>query len=339
MTIRLLLRTLYRQLTEVTWPALLLVTLAHAGGLWLLLALAGETEMLAPVTYIYWWWTTSTTVGYGDISPTTDAGRLIVSFLGYTGGIAIFTAVIAKAINSLSAFWRRRMNGLADYSSLTGHTIIVGYHESRTPRMIDELLAGRSDAEIVLVAREVEQNPDSRVRFVRAGSGGFTADLFRAGLDGAKTVLIYGDSDDETLSAALAASAADEDVAIVAFFRDEAQADLLSAHVPRARCLVSDAVEQVVREAQDPGAGMVLSLLSSTVADAAVFSARVREATTLGAIKARLEAAGAIMIGHQKQGTPTPTLLPLTTLGEGGAATPGDLIHYIARARLPGDAL
>ncbi|EKV27289.1 Potassium channel related protein [Caenispirillum salinarum AK4] len=335
MSVRLLLRVLYRQLTEVTWPVLIAATLAHAGVLWLLLAWAGETDMLAPVTYIYWWWTTSTTVGYGDISPVTDAGRMIVSFFGYTGGIAIFTAVIAKAINSLSAFWRRRMNGLADFSSLTGHTIIVGYHPARTLRMIDELLAGRPDAEIVLVAREVEQNPDVRVRFVRAGTGSFTADLRRAGLDGAKTVLIYGDSDDETLSAALAASAADEDVAIVAFFRDEAQADLLRAHVPRARCLISDAVEQVVREAQDPGAGIVLSLLSSTVEDAAVFSVRVREGAGLEAIKRRLEEAGAVMIGHQKKGAAHPTLLPQAA----GEAAPGDLIHYIARARLPGDML
>ncbi|WP_404385333.1 potassium channel family protein [Caenispirillum salinarum] len=335
MTVRLLLRALYRQLTEVTWPILIAVTLTHAGVLWLLLAWAGETDMLAPVTYIYWWWTTSTTVGYGDISPVTDAGRMIVSFFGYTGGIAIFTAVIAKAINSLSAFWRRRMNGLADFSSLTGHTIIVGYHPARTLRMIDELLAGRPDAEIVLVAREIEQNPDMRVRFVRAGTGSFTTDLRRAGLDGAKTVLIYGDGDDETLSAALAASAADDDVAIVAFFRDEAQADLLRAHVPRARCLISDAVEQVVREAQDPGAGIVLSLLSSTVEDAAVFSVRVREGAGLETIKRRLEEAGAVMIGHQKKGAVQPTLLPQAA----GEAAPGDRIHYIARARLPGDML
>lgn len=334
MTIRLLLRVVYRQIVEVTWPVLIAVALVHAGVLWLLLAVAGEAEMLPPVTYIYWWWTTSTTVGYGDVSPVTDAGRLVVSFIGYPGGIAIFTAVIAKAINSLSAFWRRRMNGLADFSGLKGHTIIVGYHVRRTPRMIDELLAGRTDGEIVLVAREIETNPDLRVSFVRAGGGSFTADLRRAGLDGAKTVLIYGNDDDETLAAALAASAADEDVAIVAFFRDEAQADLLRAHCPRARCLISDAVEQVVREAQDPGAGIVLSLLSSTMEEAAVFTLAVRQAEPLAAVKARLEAQGALMIGHARRGAAQPTLLPLA--GDPQAqAQPGDIVHYIARRRLP----
>lgn len=333
MIIRLLLRRIYRQVAEVTWPVLILTALVHAGGTWLLLAWAGEADMLPAVTYVYWWWTTSTTVGYGDISPVTDAGRMIVSFIAYPGGIAIFTAVIAKAINSLSAFWRQRMNGEADYSKLTGHTIVVGYHPGRTPRMIDELLSGRKDTEIVLVAREVKTNPDPRIRFVRAGSGSFSVDLRRAGLDGAKTVLIYADDDDQTLSAALAASASDEDVAIVAFFRDEAQADLLRAHCPRARCLISDAVEQVVREAQDPGAGIVLSLLSSAVEDAAVFTMKVREDRPLAEVKTRLEDQGALLVGHQARGTMAPALLPLAERPDATAAK-GDIVHYIARRRL-----
>lgn len=332
--VRLLLRRLYRQIAEVTWPVLIATATLHALVLWGLLALAGESEMLPPVTYIYWWWTTSTTVGYGDVSPVTDAGRLVVSFFGYPGGIAIFTAVIAKAINSLSAFWRLRMNGLADFSTLAGHTIVVGYHPRRTPRMIEELLSGRPDAEIVLVAREVETNPDPRIRFVRAGAASFGPELARAGIAGAKTVLVYADDDDQTLAAALAASAANDHVAIVAFFRDEVQADLLRAHCPRARCLISDAVEQVVREAQDPGAGLVLSLLSSTVADAAVFTMTLRQQQPLTEVKARLEEMGGLMIGHQRCGASAPVLLPLAE-DAGAVAAAGDLVHYIAARRLP----
>lgn len=324
-----LLRVLYRQIAEVSWLVVATVGAAHAILSWLLLLAVGEAHMLPPATFAYWYLVTASTVGYGDIAPQGDAGRLVTAFFVFPGAIALFTTVIAKAITGLSNTWRRRMNGLADYSSLTGHTILVGYHPSRTLKMIDELLAGRPDSEIVLLCRGIEQNPDSRIRFVRADGASIVEDMHRAGLAGAATVLVYADDDDQTLAASLAASAADRDVAVVAFFRSATQAGLLRAHCPRARVILSDAVEQVVREAQDPGAGQVLSLLASAVEEAAVFTGVLPRAATVAQVDTALRASGAVLVGVQNGSAPPQLLPPPDTRLEAG-----DRFHYVSRRRL-----
>lgn len=346
-----LLRILYRQVADLTWPVIAVFGGLHALLSWSLLWTAGEAHMTAPVTFAYWYMTTASTVGYGDVAPQGDLGRLVTILFVFPGAIALFTSVIAKAVTSLSDSWRKRMDGFGDYSTLTGHTILVGHHPVRTPRMVAEILAGRPGEGIVLVTHDIERNTDPRIRFVRSGKGQIVADLRRAGLAGAATVVVYADDDDETLAASLAASAADGDVAVVAYFRNQSHADLLLAHCPRSRVIVSDDVEQVVREAQDPGAGQVISLLASAVEEAAVYSAVLPGPTTVGAIEARLRDAGALLLGVQTvavtveageafdptawKGVMAPDARPRLLPDRREGLSTGDRIHYVSRRRLP----
>ena len=45
---------------------------------WLLFA-AGEVDLIADVDFLYWLAVTASTVGYGDLSPVTSAGKLVVA--------------------------------------------------------------------------------------------------------------------------------------------------------------------------------------------------------------------------------------------------------------------
>ena len=60
---------------RVSWPVLLAVLLLHMLASWCLLALAGEDKLSDWHAFLYFYVTTATTIGYGDLSPGSTAGR------------------------------------------------------------------------------------------------------------------------------------------------------------------------------------------------------------------------------------------------------------------------
>ena len=57
------------------------------------------------------------------------------------GGIALFTAVIAKLIQTISTTWTKRMRGEVDYSDMRSHLVIFGWSSAHTPRLVHLLFA------------------------------------------------------------------------------------------------------------------------------------------------------------------------------------------------------
>ena len=271
-------RRLYARISSLSWDTILITTAVHFTISWVLIFVVDDEAIASGEIFWYFYATTATTVGYGDYSPSTMAGRAITVLWIMPGGIALFTTIIAKVVQQISDKWRKRLRGLASYPNLTDHIVILGWHGALTQRMVDHIRGGQGDKErdIVLCSAKSMENPmPDQVRFVHGPSLNAQDLLERAAAANASYIIALGHSDDETLAAALGAAAVNAEAHLVAYFDRQDFADLLTAHCPKAECNVSLAVELLVRSAQDPGSSRVQRQLLSTLEGPTQFSLEV----------------------------------------------------------------
>ena len=271
-------KRVYARVSGLSWDTVTVLTASHFAVSWGLLILVGSEEIASGNVFWYFYATTATTVGYGDYSPVTEAGRLVTVLWIMPGGIALFTTIIAKVVQQVSGRWRKRMRGLSSYENLEDHIVILGWHGSRTQRMVEHIRGdrGEHDREIVLCSAQAIENPmPDQVRFVRGSALNTPELLRRAAVTNAVYIIALGHDDNETLSAALGAAAINRDAHLVAYFDQQSFADLLKAHCAHAECVVSLSIELMVRSAQDPGSSRVQRQLLSTLEGPTQFSLQV----------------------------------------------------------------
>lgn len=140
---------------------------------------------------IWWSFVTLTTVGYGDISPTTTGGRitgLLLMFAGI-GILATFSATIA----SILVDQKIRADLGMSVQTQSKHIIICEWNYT-AQSILRELRADPQTAEtpVALIA-DIERKPveDDNLQFIRGSATAET--LNRANLAEATTVVILGD--------------------------------------------------------------------------------------------------------------------------------------------------
>lgn len=261
------------------WYTIVLLLMLYGVSSWWFLSLAGETHLLAPTDFIYWLVVTGSTVGYGDMSPTTEAGKHIVSLYIIPLGLSIFAFVIGRVAAWVSEQWHKRARGMKELH-LDNHILIIGWNGERTLHLLRLLLREQAALDeskpIVLCVKADIINPmPGKIDFVKVSSFNKDEDMDNACVDAAAVIIVDNPQDDLTMTTSLYVSQRNPHCHVLAYFEDESLIKLLTQHCPNVECMPSVAVEMLAKSAFDPGSSVLHHDLLSVAEGQAQYSIQV----------------------------------------------------------------
>ena len=153
--------------------------------------------------YSWWFVVTITTVGYGDFAPSSTGGRVIAGFI-MASGIGAVAVIIGKLSELIIGVANKKNKGLATMST-ENHTLLMGYRQGSTEKVITELLENNPDEQIILCSEEQDTNPlsNSEIVFIR-GELASEDVLIRSSAHKARNIIIHGRDDNQTFITAFA---------------------------------------------------------------------------------------------------------------------------------------
>src|SRR5262245_12543427 len=216
-------------------------------------------EGLPPADAFYLTIVTLTTVGYGDLVPYTEAGRMFTVLIILSGvGSALYLFTIGAQLvlegQLRDVFGRTAMQRRA--SNLEGHVIVCGY--GRFGRAVAGELA-RNAAEMVIIDADPDREEDLSRLGVPYVIGSAVADdvLERAGIRRARAIVVATPSDPDNVFITLSAREKNPSIRIHA--RGETEAGL--------RRLELAGAHQTVSAYHSGGVRMAASILRPSVVD------------------------------------------------------------------------
>jgi voltage-gated potassium channel len=233
------------------------------------------SEIVAPANYWWYFVVTAATVGYGDFFPVSLGGHVVGAYV-IVGGIVTLTLLFTELATALQTVRGKRLRGVVDLD-LRDHVVVLGYTPGRTERIVAELTVEPGTQVALCAWDEVAVNPmpeQPAVSFVR---GDLThADVMRrAGVQRARTAVIDGRDDNETLAIAVAVDHANPRVHMVAAVRDLGRRDSLRYVNAGVQVVQWHMPFLLSEEAADPGLTQVYNELMTAGGHGNTYSVRV----------------------------------------------------------------
>ncbi|WP_159654259.1 potassium channel protein [Vibrio atypicus] len=246
---------------------LLILSLLYVVISWLLLKASGEQSLTNEFsTFIYYLMVTASTVGYGDYSPSSDAGKWVVVLFVIPGGLSLFAALLGRIASGAIEYWRAGILGKRRVR-VENHILLLGWNGQRTTHLI-RMLQHEEEGKrpIVLCSRSDIENPlPGEINFVKVTSYTDSQQMKLAKVSQASCIIVDNLEDDITLSASLYCANINPDAHLLAYFKDDALGHLLSQHCPKAECIPAVGAEMLAKAAVDPGSSALhQELLAST---------------------------------------------------------------------------
>lgn len=254
-------KIMLRYFSELRWYSVIFLMIFYIISSYLLLYLSDEYSLLAFNDFFYWLIVTGSTVGYGDMSPSTTLGKWVVAIWVIPVGLSIFALILGRIATWVGNQWQKGAKGLATLN-VKNHILLLGWNGHRTEQLLKLLLIEKqnftSKPTIVLCVRADISNPmPGEVEFVKVNSFNHDEDMDRACIAHAATILIDNPEDDLTMTSALYCSQRNKSAHKVAYFKDESLGKLLQIHCPEIECTPSVAVEMIAKSAFDPGSSLL----------------------------------------------------------------------------------
>jgi voltage-gated potassium channel len=244
---------------------------------WLVMALVepAGSEIDAPDTYWWYFVVTSATVGYGDVFPISTGGRVVGLYV-IVGGIVTLTLLFTQLANALQSVRGKRLRGVVALD-LADHVVLLGYAPGRTERIVAELTADGRFQVALCAWDDVPENPLPDLPGVHFVRGDLTHEdvMTRACVQRARTAVIDGRDDNETLAIAVAVDHANEDIHLVAALRDLSRLENLRYVNPGVQAVQWHMPFLLTEEASDPGITQIYNDLMSSAAHGNTYSVRV----------------------------------------------------------------
>jgi voltage-gated potassium channel len=285
---------------------------------------------------------TVTTVGYGDLSPTTFGGRFFVALPLMFVGIGLLGYVLSFAASKLVEVKAKELHGMGSFR-LEDHLVIFNFSDvGKVERILDELSTdsrfGRTKP-VVIVDEELSELPPSLVargiHFVK-GPPARDETLSRASLDEASHAIILSKrprdprSDGENLAITLAVEARSGRVITVVECVDLASEELFrKAGCDRIVCSSRFDAHFVSHEVLNPGVQEVVDELTTNQRGQQLYITPCGHAMTLAVATRHARDNAHLVIGVRRGGETT--LNPSERL----SLSAGDELITIGLQRLP----
>jgi voltage-gated potassium channel len=170
-----------------------------------------------------------TSTGYGDVTPVTDAARLVNVLVVMPAGVLFLVILVSTTLEVLAERTRTNYREQRWRRTLQDHTIVCGYGV-KGRAAIETLLAHGVDPAAIVV---IDERPEAAEEARRAGHAGVVADasassaLEAAGVRDAAAVVVAPDRDDSAVLITLTARELNPGARIVASVRESENAHLL----------------------------------------------------------------------------------------------------------------
>lgn len=338
MIIHRLRRILTRLFVQLRWQNLLIGLLVYIAVSWVLLVACGETELIQWPRFFYWLVVTGSTVGYGDFSPTTEAGQWVVSLVVIPFGLSLFALTVGHIAAFATQQWKKGVRGLKALS-IDNHILVIGWNDHRTLHLLRLLLREEADSgvqrPVVLCCDADIENPlPDQIGFVRVGSYSDHEDMQRACPETAACIIIDSESDEITMTSALYCYGVNPSAHTIAYFQNESLSDILKKHCPNVECTPSVSVEMMAKAAVDPGSSALHHELLNVAQGMTQYSVRYPddqpEVPVEALFVALKKAHAATLIGLRPPSAQSIVLNPALDQ----AVTPGTTLYYIADDRI-----
>jgi len=261
--------TLFKKnLRKISFELVLVVSLFHFISSNLLFNLAGEQVITSGfVNYFYFWVVTASTVGFGDITPNSPIGKMIVALYFIPFSLVMFSLIIVKVGDSVTKKLRKYTMGSTDFSHLKNHIILINNNQTRIKNIVDLIFADkkRENKTLLIVTTDDIQHPyvdDDNIEFCKVTSYSDLSSLERIAISKASRVIIDGGSNDSNFSNAIHfKNKVNENCHISTYITDEDKASTLRDLNGNIEVTTPKIAEQLVRTMQDHGASMAVHQL------------------------------------------------------------------------------